>query len=55
MPFFHNANHDAIIECVPTCRPDAGEPTYPPIRFSDHYFGKQSRAETMQLDVDEEQ
>ena len=55
MPFFHNANHDAIIECVPTCRPDEGEPTYPPIRFSDHYFGKQSRAETMKLDVGKEQ
>ncbi|MGI9611463.1 MAG: isopenicillin N synthase family dioxygenase [Acidimicrobiales bacterium] len=53
MPFFHNANHDAVIECVPTCRPEVGEPTYPPIRFSDHYFGKQSRAETMKLDVEE--
>ena len=55
MPFFHNANHDAIIECVPTCRPADGVPTYPPIRFSDHYFGKQSRAETMQLETDDEE
>ena len=52
MPFFHNANHDAVIECVPTCVPPGEAPKYPPISFSDHYLGKQTKAETMQLDGD---
>lgn len=52
MPFFHNANHDALIECIPSCVGPGGEARYPPIRFADHYLGKQTKAETMQLEAD---
>ncbi len=50
MPFFHNANHDAMIECIPSCLGPGEQPTYPPIRFSDLYAIKQQRAETMRLE-----
>ncbi len=45
IPFFHNANHDAEIRCIPSCLDPGQAPNYPPVRFSDHYLGKQTRAE----------
>jgi isopenicillin N synthase-like dioxygenase len=38
--FFHNANWDAVIDCLPTCR-DANEPArYEPMRAGPHLMGK---------------
>ena len=30
--FFHMANWDAVIECLPTCRPATGAPRHPPVQ-----------------------
>jgi isopenicillin N synthase-like dioxygenase len=36
IPFFCDPDHDAMIECLPSCR-SGGEPAkYPPIRFGDY-------------------
>jgi isopenicillin N synthase-like dioxygenase len=32
LAFFHMANWDAVIECLPTCRVDGEEPLYPPVQ-----------------------
>jgi len=45
IPFFHNTNYDALIQCVPSCVDDLAGPKYPPVLFSDHYLEKQTRAE----------
>ena len=37
--FFHHANHDAMIECLPTC----GTPKYEPMRLSDYYVVKRTQ------------
>jgi isopenicillin N synthase-like dioxygenase len=40
IPFFHNANWDAIVECLPTCL-DAGEqPKHSPVSAGAHLMGK---------------
>lgn len=31
IPFFFQANYDAIVECLPHCRPPGAAPKYPPI------------------------
>ncbi len=31
MAFFHMANWDAVVECLPSCRPEHGEPTHAPV------------------------
>ncbi|HEY3484621.1 MAG TPA: 2OG-Fe(II) oxygenase family protein, partial [Ilumatobacteraceae bacterium] len=38
--FFHDGNHDAIIECLPTCASAANPPRYAPVRAGDHLMGK---------------
>jgi isopenicillin N synthase-like dioxygenase len=38
--FFHSANWDAVIDCLPTCRPAFGEPKYPPIASGPHLMSK---------------
>jgi hypothetical protein len=38
--FFTGPNHDAIIECLPTCRIADAPPKYPPIRAWDHFIDK---------------
>lgn len=45
IPFFYNTNHDALIQCIPSCLGDDGEAKYPPVLFSEHYLDKQTRAE----------
>ena len=38
--FFHDGNHDALIECLPTCLPAGASPKYAPIRAGDHLMAK---------------
>lgn len=38
--FFHNANWDAVIECLPTCLPANKEPKYAPIAAGPHLMQK---------------
>lgn len=38
--FFHNANWDARIECLPTCLPAGGQPKYAPIAAGPHLMQK---------------
>ena len=38
--FFHNANWDAVIECLPTCLPLGEEPKYAPIAAGPHLMHK---------------
>ena len=45
IPFFHNTNHDALVECIPSCLGTDGTAKYPPVLFSDLYLEKQTRAE----------
>ena len=52
IPFFHNPNHNAEIRCIASCLGPHGIAKYPPVRFSDHYLGKLTKAEHMRLDVE---
>lgn len=36
IPFFQMPNWDAVVECVPTCRPSSGAPRYPPVLAGPH-------------------
>lgn len=38
--FFHNANWDAVIECIPTCLAPGEEPRHPPITAGRHLMDK---------------
>lgn len=38
--FFHNANWDAVIECLPGCLAPGEQPTYPPITAGPHLMQK---------------
>ena len=38
--FFHNANWDALIECLMTCRGDGDPPKYPPMAAGPHLMSK---------------
>jgi len=38
--FFHDGNHDALIECLPTCTTASNPPRYAPVRAGDHLMGK---------------
>ena len=38
--FFHQPNHDALIECLPTVLADGEEPRYAPVRSGDHLMSK---------------
>jgi isopenicillin N synthase-like dioxygenase len=40
IPFFHNANWDAIVECLPTCLGSGEQPKYPPVSAGAHLMGK---------------
>lgn len=40
MPFFHNANWNAKVECLPSCLPANGAPTYPPVLAGPHLMAK---------------
>jgi isopenicillin N synthase-like dioxygenase len=49
--FFHSPNHDALIECVPSCAGAKGA-KYPPVTFADHYLGKVMKAAHARLNAD---
>jgi isopenicillin N synthase-like dioxygenase len=38
--FFHNANWDAVIECLPGCAEPGVAPTYPPVTAGRHLMDK---------------
>jgi isopenicillin N synthase-like dioxygenase len=38
--FFHNANWDAVIECIPSCLEDGRGPSHPPIAAGPHLMQK---------------
>lgn len=38
--FFHDGNHDALVECLPTCTDDDHPPRYPPILAGEHLMNK---------------
>jgi isopenicillin N synthase-like dioxygenase len=40
MAFFHNANWDAVIECIPTCLASGDEPRYAPVGAGRHLMDK---------------
>ena len=40
LPFFHNANWDALVECLPTCVERGASPRYPPVRAGTHLMAK---------------
>ena len=40
MAFFHNANWDAVIECLPTCLAPDGTAKYAPVTAGDHLMSK---------------
>jgi isopenicillin N synthase-like dioxygenase len=40
MAFFHNANWDAVIECIPTCLVDGESPRHPPVTAGRHLMDK---------------
>jgi isopenicillin N synthase-like dioxygenase len=47
---FHSPNHDALIECIPSCIGEKG-PKYEPITFADHYLGKVMKAAHARLNA----
>ena len=38
--FFHNANWDAVIDCLPTCLDPGESPRYAPVTAGDHLMSK---------------
>jgi isopenicillin N synthase-like dioxygenase len=40
VPFFHEGNFDAVIECVPTCSGADNPPRYAPITGGEHVYAK---------------
>ena len=40
IPFFHNANWDAVIDCIPSCLQPGEAPKYPPIEAGPHLMQK---------------
>jgi isopenicillin N synthase-like dioxygenase len=40
MAFFHNANWDAVIDCIPTCRADGEPARHPPVTAGRHLMDK---------------
>ncbi|GAB3124718.1 isopenicillin N synthase family dioxygenase [Glaciibacter psychrotolerans] len=44
MPFFHNANYQALIECLPSCVAAGESPRYEPVVAGPHLAGKSMKA-----------
>ncbi len=44
MPFFHQPNYDALIECIPTCTGPDNPPRHAPVRSGAYITGKFRRA-----------
>tara|TARA_A100001037_G_scaffold40092_1_gene31184 strand:- start:1498 stop:2523 length:1026 start_codon:yes stop_codon:yes gene_type:complete len=47
--YFHSPNHDAIIECVPSCIGDG--PKFEPVTFAQHYLDKVMKAAHARLNA----
>jgi len=46
LAFFHNANWDAVIECLPTCLAAGAEPKYAPVTAGRHLMDKFRKAQS---------
>ncbi|MFF3878145.1 isopenicillin N synthase family dioxygenase [Streptomyces sp. NPDC001978] len=44
VPFFHQPNYDALIECIVTCTDEDNPPRHEPVRSGEYIMGKFSRA-----------
>lgn len=44
MPFFHNANHSQVVECLPNCEGPGGERKYAPVLAGPHLLEKANKA-----------
>lgn len=44
MPFFHNANYSAIVECLPSCLAAGESPRYEPVMAGPHLAGKSTKS-----------
>lgn len=44
MPFFHNANYSAMVECLPSCLAPGETPKYEPVLAGPHLAGKSTRS-----------
>ena len=42
--FFHDGDHDALIECLPTCQSADDPPRYPPVTAGEHLMAQAARA-----------
>lgn len=40
MPFFHNANYQCVVECLPTCLAPGEQPKYEPVLAGPHLMSK---------------
>lgn len=49
--YFQIPNHDATIQCIPSCVGPGGIEKYPPIKCADHYLGKLMKASHSRLDA----
>lgn len=49
--FFMHPNHDAPIECIPTCRPSTGQPLHGPITAGDYMLEKENAISSPRLKV----
>ncbi|WP_141581540.1 isopenicillin N synthase family oxygenase [Actinomadura sp. WMMA1423] len=43
IPYFHQPNYDALIECIPTCLGPGESPKYAPVTSGNHLLSKVSR------------
>ncbi len=46
--FFHDGNHDALIECLPTCTSETNPPRYAPVVAGEHLMAKLLGPRTLQ-------
>lgn len=44
MPFFHNANYSALVECLPSCVAAGEQPRYAPVLAGPHLAGKSTKS-----------
>ncbi|MFC9431565.1 isopenicillin N synthase family dioxygenase [Streptomyces sp. NPDC056987] len=44
LAFFYQPNHDAVVECIPTCATESDPPKYPPVVSHDYIAAKIRRA-----------
>jgi isopenicillin N synthase-like dioxygenase len=46
IPFFFQANYDALVECLPTCRAPGNAPKYAPITVGEYRTARFARTAT---------